>query len=246
MKLLNNKIAFITGGTRGIGKSIVETFAKQGAKVIFTFIKSIKEAKNIELLLNNYSEINSYQADNNNINQIQYVVNKIIDKYHRIDILVNNVGITYDKLLIKMEPKDWSNIIDTNLKSIFFITKLVIKEMMKKRMGSIINMSSISGIYGNIGQTNYAASKAGIIGFTKSVAKEFGSKNIRCNAIAPGIIDTDMTFNLKKNQENLIKLISLKRIGTTQDIANSCLFLASDLSNYITGEVLNVNGGIYF
>lgn len=244
MKLLDNKIALITGGSRGIGESIVKIFAKQGAKVIFTFKKSKEKADKIKYSLNNY-DIKCYKMDINNQLDIFHVIEKIIKNYNKIDILINNVGITSDNLLLRMKNEDWNKVIDTNLKSIFYITKLVVKYMIKERNGSIINMSSIVGLSGNIGQINYSASKAGIIGFTKSLAKEIGSKNIRCNAIAPGLIDTDMTNCISKKIKDIcIKRISLKRIGNPIDIANACLFLASNLSNYITGEILNVSGGI--
>lgn len=247
MKLLEGKIAIVTGGTRGIGRAIVEVFAKEGAKVIFTFKNSIKTAKEIQSHLSDYTKIKYYQSDVNNIKNIHHIINDTIKTFKRIDILVNNVGITRDNLLIRMNINDWKEVINTNLNSIFYITQEVVKYMIKQRNGCIINISSIVGIKGNAGQSNYSASKSGIIGFTQSIAKELGSRNIRCNVVAPGLIDTDMSASIiKKNIEKWINYISLKRIGHVNDVANACLFLASNLSSYITGEVINVNGGINY
>lgn len=245
MNLLKDKTAIITGGTRGIGRAIVELFAKEGAKIVFTFKESIKKAKEIESNLNSYTKIKSYKSDINNIKNNKYIVEKTIENFKNIDILVNNVGITRDNLLIRMNINDWKEVINTNLNSMFSFTQEVIKYMIKQRNGCIINISSIVGIRGNAGQSNYSAAKSGIIGFTKSIAQELGSRNIRCNVVAPGLINTDMISSIsKKNIEEWLKYISLKRIGTVNDVANTCLFLASNLSNYITGEVINVNGGI--
>lgn len=247
MKLLEGKIAIVTGGTRGIGRAIVEVFAKEGAKVIFTFKNSIKKAKEIEYNLSHYTKIKYYQSDVNNIKDIKYVVDETIKNFNHIDILVNNVGITRDNLLIRMNINDWEEVINTNLNSIFSFTQEVVKYMIRQRNGCIINISSIVGIKGNAGQSNYSAAKSGIIGFTKSIAKELGSRNIRCNVVAPGLIDTDMSSSIsEKNIEKWINYISLKRIGHVSDVANACLFLASNLSDYITGEVINVNGGINY
>ncbi|WP_341661158.1 3-oxoacyl-[acyl-carrier-protein] reductase [Blattabacterium cuenoti] len=243
MKLLNEKIAVVTGGSGDIGQSIVKTFVQHGAHVIFTFFSSIKEAKKIEFEFQDVVE--AYKIDISDFNSSENLVKKVIKKYGRLDILVNNAGIIKDNFLLKISKKDWDDVIKTNLYSVFNLTKHAIYPMMKQKKGSIINMSSVVGLTGNIGQSNYVASKAGIIGFTKSIARELGKKNIRCNAIAPGYIVTKMNSHFKsKIKENWIRNIPLKRPGTPQDVANSTLFLASDLSNYITGTVLNVNGGL--
>ncbi|WP_185857290.1 3-oxoacyl-[acyl-carrier-protein] reductase [Blattabacterium cuenoti] len=243
MKLLNGKIAIVTGGSGDIGKSIVKTFVQHGANVIFTFFSSKKEAKKLEFEFKDLVE--AYQIDLSDFHSSENLVQKVIKKYGSIDILVNNAGIIKDNFLLKISKENWDYVIKTNLYSIFNLTKHAIHPMMKQKKGSIINMSSVVGLTGNIGQSNYAASKAGIIGFTKSIARELGKKNIRCNAIAPGYIVTKMNYHFEyKIKENWIRNIPLKRPGTPQDIANSTLFLASDLSNYITGTVLNVNGGL--
>ncbi|WP_341653961.1 3-oxoacyl-[acyl-carrier-protein] reductase [Blattabacterium cuenoti] len=243
MKLLNEKIAVVTGGSGDIGKSIVKTFVQHGAHVIFTFFSSMKEAKKIEFEFQDVVE--AYKIDISDFDSSENLVKKVIKKYGRLDILVNNAGIIKDNFLLKISKKDWDDVIKTNLYSVFNLTKHAIYPMMKQKKGSIINMSSVVGLTGNIGQSNYVASKAGIIGFTKSIARELGKKNIRCNAIAPGYIVTKMNYHFRsKIKENWIKNIPLKRPGTPQDVANSTLFLASDLSNYITGTVLNVNGGL--
>ncbi|WP_185861240.1 3-oxoacyl-[acyl-carrier-protein] reductase [Blattabacterium cuenoti] len=243
MKLLNGKIAIVTGGSGDIGQSIVKTFVQHGANVIFTFFSSKKKAQELELKYKNFVE--AYEIDLSDFQSSKNLVQKVIKKYGTLDILVNNAGIIKDNFLLKISKNDWDNVIKTNLYSIFNLTKHAIHPMMKKKKGSIINMSSVVGLTGNIGQSNYAASKAGIIGFTKSISRELGKRNIRCNVIAPGYIITKMNSHLKSQvQENWIKNIPLKRAGTPEDIANSTLFLASDLSNYITGCVLNVNGGL--
>ncbi|ACY40090.1 3-oxoacyl-[acyl-carrier-protein] reductase [Blattabacterium sp. (Blattella germanica) str. Bge] len=243
MKLLNGKIAIVTGGSGDIGKSIVKTFVQHGAHVIFTFFSSIKEAQKLVLELKN--SVETYQIDLSDLNSSEDLVEKVIKKYGNIDILVNNAGVIKDNFLLKTSKNDWDYVIKTNLYSVFNLTKSAIYPMMKQKKGSIINMSSVIGLTGNIGQSNYAASKAGIIGFTKSIARELGKKNIRCNAIAPGYIATKMNSHfISKIKENWIKNIPLRRPGSPQDIANCTLFLASDLSNYITGSVLNVNGGL--
>ncbi|WP_185870474.1 3-oxoacyl-[acyl-carrier-protein] reductase [Blattabacterium cuenoti] len=244
MKLLNGKIAIVTGGSGDIGKSIVKTFVKHGAYVIFTFFFSKNNAKKLSNELGN--SVEAHKIDLTDFNSSQNFVKKVMEKFGGIDILVNNAGIIKDNLLLRMSEKDWDQVIRTNIYSIFYLTKYVISSsMIKQKNGSIINMSSVIGVTGNSGQSNYAASKAGIIGFTKSIAKELGKKNIRCNVIAPGYIETRMNSHFQsKIKENWIKNIPLKRPGIPQDVANCSLFLASDLSNYITGEVLNVNGGL--
>ncbi|WP_185850962.1 3-oxoacyl-[acyl-carrier-protein] reductase [Blattabacterium cuenoti] len=243
MKLLNGKLAIITGGSGDIGRSIVKTFVQHGAYVIFTFFSSKKKAKQLSEELGGNAE--SYKINLQNLDDSKIFIQRIVDKHGRIDILVNNAGIIKDNLLFKMNENDWDTVIKTNLYSIFNMTKHVIHPMMKMKKGSIINMSSIIGKIGNYGQSNYAASKAGIVGFTKSIAKELGKRNIRCNVISPGYIDTRMNSLLHyKIKEKWIEDIPLKRPGIPQDVANCCLFLASDLSNYITGSVLNVNGGL--
>ncbi|WP_185854782.1 3-oxoacyl-[acyl-carrier-protein] reductase [Blattabacterium cuenoti] len=243
MKLLNGKIAIVTGGSGDIGKSIVKTFVKHGAYVIFTYFSSKKNAKKLVKELEN--SVEAYEIDLKNLNSSKTFVQKVIEKFGSIDILVNNAGIIRDNFLLRMSEKNWDTVIRTNIYSVFNLTKYVVFPMIKQKNGSIINMSSVIGITGNSGQANYATSKAGIIGFTKSIAKELGRKNIRCNAIAPGYISTKMnSYFSPKTKENWIKNIPLKRPGIPQDIANCTLFLASDLSNYITGSVLDVNGGL--
>ncbi|WP_185878413.1 3-oxoacyl-[acyl-carrier-protein] reductase [Blattabacterium cuenoti] len=243
MKLLNGKIAIVTGGSGDIGQSIVKTFVKHGAYVIFTYFLSKKNAKKLVKELEN--SVEAYEIDLKDLNSSKTFVQKILEKFGSIDILVNNAGIIKDNFLFRMSEKNWDTVIRTNIYSIFNLTKYVIFPMIKQKNGSIINMSSVIGITGNSGQANYATSKAGIIGFTKSIAKELGRKNIRCNAIAPGYISTKMnSYFSTKTKENWINNIPLKRPGIPQDIANCALFLASDLSNYITGSVLNVNGGL--
>ncbi len=245
MKLLNNKIAVVTGGTGGIGKSIVKTFVKNGAKVIFTFFSSEKESEKLKNEFK-YNLVESYHIDLSKSEKYSKVlIEYVIKKYGNIDILVNNAGVIRDNLLIKTSQEDWDYVIKTNLYSVFNLTKHVVYPMLKQRQGSIINMTSIVGLIGNYGQSNYASSKAGIIGFTKSISKEFGSKNIRCNAIAPGYISTNINAKINlKIKENWIKKISLKRFGFANEVANCALFLASDLSSYVTGSILHVNGGI--
>lgn len=246
MKLLENKNVLITGASRGIGKGIAEIFAKHGANVAFTYNASADTAASLETLLQQMGvKAKAYQSDASKYDQAQQLVDEVLKDFGSIDILINNAGITKDNLLMRIAEEDFDKVIEVNLKSVFNLTKAVIKPMMKQRFGSIINMSSVVGVKGNAGQTNYAASKAGILGFTKSVALELGSRNIRCNAIAPGFIETEMTDKL---DENTIKewrnAIPLKRGGTPEDVANVCLFLASDMSAYITGQTINVDGGM--
>lgn len=245
MKLLEGKVALITGATRGIGKGIAEVFARQGAKVAFTYAGSVDKAKALEEELSKITMAKSYQSDASDFDAAQKLVDEVLAEFGQIDILINNAGITKDNLLLRMSKDDWDVIMRTNLDSVFNLTKAVIKPMMKARSGSIINMSSVVGIQGNAGQANYAASKAGVIGFTKSVALELGSRNIRCNAIAPGFIETEMTAALdQKIIEQWRDDVPMKRGGLPEDVANACVFLGSEMSAYVTGQVLNVDGGL--
>ena len=246
MKLLQNKTALITGGTRGIGRGIVLEFAKQGANVAFTYNASVDAANELVKELESFGvKAKGYQSNAADFDAAQELAKNVLDEFGTIDILINNAGITKDNLLMRISEDDFDKVIEVNLKSVFNLTKAVIRPMMKQRAGSIINMSSIVGLKGNAGQANYAASKAGILGFTKSVALELGSRNIRCNAIAPGFIETEMTDKLDpKTVDEWRKGIPLKRGGTPNDIANACVFLASDMSSYITGQTLSVDGGM--
>lgn len=246
MGILDNKIVLVVGGTRGIGRAIVIKAAKEGAKVSFTARSKNENFLSLEEELKNLNcEYLGFAADAANYEEAEKVANEVVDKFGRIDVLINNAGITEDGLLMRMSESQWDKVINTNLKSVFNYTKAVQKTMLKQRNGSIINMSSVVGKMGNAGQANYAASKAGIIGFTKSIAKELGSRNIRCNAIAPGFIETDMTSILSDTvKTELSQQIPLKRLGNTEDVANLCIFLASDFSSYITGQVINVCGGM--
>ncbi len=246
MKLLEGKTAIITGASRGIGRGIAQVFAKHGANVAFTYSASTEAAKELENELASFGiKAKGYQSNAADFNEAQKLVDDVVAEFGAIDILINNAGITKDNLLMRISEEDFDKVIEVNLKSVFNMTKAVQKTMLKQRYGSIINMSSVVGVKGNAGQTNYAASKAGVIGFTKSVALELGSRNIRCNAIAPGFIETEMTAKLPEDvvkgwREN----IPLKRGGTPEDVANACIFLASDMSAYVTGQVLNVDGGM--
>ncbi len=245
MGLLEGKVALITGATRGIGKGIAEVFAKEGAEVAFTYAGSVDKAKALEEELGKITKVKSYQSDASDYDAAQQLAADVIADFGRIDILINNAGITRDNLMLRMSKDDWDTIIKVNLDSVFNLTKAVIKPMMKARSGSIINMTSVVGVKGNAGQANYAASKAGVIGFSKSIALELGSRNIRCNAIAPGFIETEMTAALdEKTVQGWRDAIPLKRGGQPEDVANACVFLASDMSTYISGQVLNVDGGM--
>ncbi len=246
MKLLEGKTAIITGASRGIGRGIAEVFAKNGANVAFTYSASAESAKVLEDELNQLGvKAKGYQSNAANFSEAQKLVEDVLAEFGTIDILINNAGITKDNLLMRMSEEDFDKVIDVNLKSVFNMTKATMKTMLKNRAGSIINMSSVVGVKGNAGQTNYAASKAGVIGFTKSVALELGSRNIRCNAIAPGFIETEMTGKLNEDVvQGWRDSIPLKRGGTPEDVANACLFFASDMSTYISGQVLNVDGGM--
>ena len=247
MKLLENKVALITGGSRGIGKGIVEVFAQQGAHVAFTFNSSAEAANALAKELSKDGvQVRAYQSDAAQFDQAEALVSQVIEDFGSVDILINNAGITKDNLLMRITEEDFDRVIEVNLKSVFNMTKAIQRTMLKQRHGSIINMSSIVGVQGNAGQTNYAASKAGIIGFSKSVALELGSRNIRCNVIAPGFIETEMTQKLDEaTVQSWRDGIPLKRGGSPEDIANTCLYLASDLSSYVTGQVLHVDGGMY-
>jgi len=246
MKLLENKTALITGASRGIGKGIAIEFAKQGANVAFTFNASVEAAKELEKELESFGvKAKGYQSNAANFDAAQELIKGVLEDFGSLEILINNAGITKDNLLMRISEEDFDKVIEVNLKSVFNLTKAVIRPMMKQREGSIINMSSVVGVKGNAGQTNYAASKAGILGFTKSVALELGSRNIRCNAIAPGFIETEMTAKLdEKTVAQWRNDIPLKRGGTPEDVANACVFLASNLSSYITGQTINVDGGM--
>ncbi len=245
MKQLEGKVAIITGATRGIGKGIAEVFAKEGAKIAFTYAGSVDKAKALEEELSKITQIKGYQSDASDFQAAQELVDAVIAEFGTVDILVNNAGITRDNLLLRMSKEDFDTVIKVNLDSVFNMTKAVTKTMMKAKAGSIINMTSVVGVKGNAGQANYAASKAGVIGFTKSVALELGSRNIRCNAIAPGFIETEMTAALdEKTVQGWRDGIPLKRGGQPEDVANACVFLASHNSAYITGQVLNVDGGM--
>lgn len=243
--LLKNKTAIVTGGTRGIGRAIVEKFVEEGAQVAFTYFSdtSSRLAKEMEKSLDGRAK--GYQVDASNGEATKAFIEEVLKEFSQIDIAINNAGITKDGLLMRMKEEDWDKVICNNLSSVFHLSKAVIVPMMKCRSGSIINISSIVGLIGNAGQSNYAAAKAGIIGFTKSMAKELGPRNIRCNVIAPGFIQTDMTDSLEEKYKNkLLENIALRKLAQPKAIADACLFLASNLSDYITGEVLNVNGGI--
>ena len=246
MKILKDKTAIITGATRGIGKGIAETFAMHGANVVFTYSSSSDLAKEIENELSKEGVIvKGYKSDASNFNDCENLINEIVNDFPVVDILINNAGITIDNLLMRMKEEDFDKVISVNLKSVFNMTKAIQRTMLKQRFGSIINMSSVVGVKGNAGQSNYAASKAGIIGFSKSIALELGSRNIRCNVIAPGFIETEMTEVLDdKVVQEWRDSIPLKRGGTPKDIANVCLWLGSDMSSYVTGQTIHVNGGL--
>ena len=246
MKLLKDKNVIITGASRGIGKGILELFVKNGANVAFSYIGDSDQAKSIEADFSNHKQkVVSYMSDASNFEQSQKLIDDVLNDFGSIDVLVNNAGITIDNLLMRMSEEDFQRVIDVNLKSVFNTTKAILRTMLKQRSGSIINMSSVVGVKGNAGQSNYSASKAGMIGFTKSMALELGSRNIRCNCIAPGFIETEMTEKLSDDVVQTWRdSIPLKRGGSTSDVANAALFLASDLSSYVTGQVINVCGGM--
>ena len=246
MGLLDNKVVLITGASRGIGKAIAETCVQQGAIVAFTYLSSEEKARALEAELTaNGGVAKGFRSDASKFDEAQQLVDDVVAAFGTVDVLVNNAGITRDTLLMRMTEEQWDEVINTNLKSAFNLTKAVQKPMLKARSGSIINMSSVVGVKGNAGQSNYAASKAGLIGFTKSIAAELGSRNIRCNAIAPGFIETEMTEVLDQDVvASWRNSIPLKRGGQPVDVANATVFLASDLSAYITGQTLHVCGGM--
>ena len=246
MNLLENKNVIITGGSRGIGKAIAEKFAQNGANIAFTCVKmsedSLVLAKNLENL---GVKAKAYESDASDFESALNLAENVFNDFGSIDVLVNNAGITKDNLLLRMSEEDFNDVMKVNMNSVFNNTKAVLRQMLKQKNGSIINLSSVVGVKGNAGQSNYSSSKAAIIGFTKSVALELGSRNIRCNAIAPGFIETEMTRALQQDQINeWAESIPLKRSGKAEDVANTSLFLASDMSSYITGQVMNVCGGM--
>jgi len=249
MKLLQNKTAIITGAARGIGEAIAIKFAEQGANIAFTYVSDSSTDK-ANLLVTKLEALGvkakAYKTNAGDFAAAEIFVNDVVATFGQIDICVNNAGISKDNLLLRMTPEQWDEVINVNLKSVFNITKHVIKPMMKARSGSIINMSSIIGETGNAGQSSYAASKAGVIGFTKSIAKEIGSRNIRCNAVAPGFVETDMTSYLQEGDTaaKYKASIPLGKFASAEDIANACLFLASDMGSYVTGQTLSVCGGL--
>ena len=250
MKLLEGKVAIVTGAARGIGEGVAIKLAEHGANIAFTYVSesSAERAKALEEKLAGLGiKAKAYRSNAGDFAECEAFVNDVVKEFGGVDICVNNAGISKDNLLLRMTPEQWDDVMNINLKSVFNMTKQVIRPMMKAKSGSIINMSSVIGLMGNAGQGSYAASKAGILGFTKSVAKELGSRNVRCNAIAPGFVETDMTGYLKEGEQaDKYKAgIPLGRFGTTEDIANVTLFLASDMSSYVTGQVLSVDGGLY-
>lgn len=244
--LLEGKVAIVTGASRGIGKAIAEQFIAQGAKVAFTYRSSVEAAAALEKELSaGGGTVKGFQSDAASMTDAERLVGEVVEAFGTVDIVINNAGITDDTLLMRMTEEQWDRVISVNLKSCFNLTKAVMRTMLKARSGSIVNISSVVGVQGNAGQANYAASKAGILGFTKSVALELGSRNIRCNAIAPGFIETEMTAKLDEDTvQGWRDAIPLKRGGTPEDVANLCVFLASDMSAYITGQTLNVDGGM--
>lgn len=247
MKLLENRIAIVTGASRGIGEAIALKLASHGAHIAFSYLSSEEKAKALEERLKGMGvKARAYRSNAGVFAEAEAFVNDVVREFGTVDICVNNAGISKDNLLLRLSPEQWDEVINVNLKSVFNVTKQVIRPMMKAKKGSIINMSSIIGVSGNAGQSSYAASKAGIIGFTKSIAKELGSRNIRCNAIAPGFIETDMTHYLKDGDgaRKFLEGIPLGRFGKAEEIADTTLFLASDMSSYITGQVISACGGL--
>lgn len=246
MGLLSGKVALITGGSRGIGEAIVKAYAKEGSNVAFTYRSSAEKANKVAEEAKAFGvEAVAIQSDASDFVQAEALIKEVMDKFGKIDILINNAGITKDTLMLRMSEEQWDDVINVNLKSVFNLTKHVLRPMLRARGGSIIHMSSVVGVFGNAGQANYAASKAGIIGFSKSIAKEVGSRGIRSNVIAPGFIATEMTDALtpeqRKGYENAIPL---KKLGSGEDVANACIFLGSDMGSYISGQTLSVCGGL--
>lgn len=247
MKLLEGKVAIVTGASRGIGEAVAVKLAEHGAMIAFTYLSSDEKAKSLEDKLQSLGvKAKAYKSNAGIYAECEVMVNDTLKEFGTLDICVNNAGISKDNLLLRMTPEQWDEVMTTNLKSVFNMTKMAIKPMMKARKGSIINMSSIVGMRGNAGQSSYAASKAGIIGFTRSVALELGSRNIRCNAIAPGFVETDMTHYLKEGDASkaFLQKIPLGRFGKADEIADTVLYLSSDMSSYVTGQVISVCGGL--
>ena len=245
MTLLAGKVALVTGGSRGIGEAIVRGFVAQGASVAFTYVSDGSAARSEALAQELGTQVRAYKSDAANFEQAAELITKVVADFGRLDIVVNNAGITRDTLMLRMTEQQWDEVIDTNLKSVFNMTKQALRHLMKAGGGSIINMSSVVGVFGQAGQANYAASKAGIIGFTKSIAKEYGSRGIRCNAIAPGFIETEMTAILDEStKDKYLTSIPLGRLGAGEDIANACIYLASDMGKYVSGQTLSVCGGL--
>ncbi len=243
MGLLEGKVALITGGSRGIGEAIVRKFVAEGAKVAFTYRSSSSQSDAIVAELGEGTK--AYQSDASDYASAEALIKQVVEDFGRIDVLINNAGITQDNLMLRMSEEQWDKVINVNLKSVFNLTKHAMRTMMRQKAGSIINMSSVVGVFGNAGQANYSASKAGIIGFSKSIAKEVGSRNIRCNAIAPGFIQTEMTDELdEKTRDNFLANIPLKRWGKAEEVADMCVFLGSDMSTYVSGQVLSVCGAL--
>lgn len=244
MKLLEGKVALITGGSRGIGESLVRKFVEHGAKVAFTYVSPGSAARSEALATELGGSARAYQSDAGDFAQAEALVNSVVADFGKLDVVINNAGITRDTLMLRMTEQQWDEVIQTNLKSVFNVTKHALKHMIRSG-GSFINMSSVVGVFGQQGQANYAASKAGIIGFSKSIAKEYGSRGVRCNAIAPGFIATEMTDALdEKTKESYLAGIPLKKFGSGDDVANTCVFLASDMGAYISGQVISVCGAL--
>jgi 3-oxoacyl-[acyl-carrier protein] reductase len=246
--LLKDKVALITGGARGIGEAIVRRFAEQGAIVAFTYVSESsagRAQKIVDELTEGRATVQAFRSDAANFADAENLVNEVVKTFGRLDIVVNNAGITRDTLMLRMSEAQWDDVINTNLKSVFNITKHALRPMLKQRSGSIINMSSVVGVFGNAGQANYAASKAGIFGFTKSIAKEYGNRNIRCNAVAPGYIETEMTHVLTDEvKQTFLKNIPLGRMGAGEEVADACVFLGSDMSRYVSGQTMSVCGAL--
>lgn len=246
MKLLEGKVALVTGASKGIGNAIAKKFAEQGAEVAFTYLSSVEKGEALENELAGYGiKAKGYRSDASDYSAAESLINDVVADFGKLDILVNNAGITQDTLLLRMSEEHWDKVIEVNLKSCFNTVKAASKTFMKQKSGSIINMSSVVGLKGNAGQANYAASKAGIIGFSKSIALELGSRGVRCNVVAPGFIETEMTAILdEKTVQSWRDAIPLKRGGTPDDVAACCVFLGSNMSDYVTGQVLQVDGGM--